>query len=168
MNVESKEDKKCRVEEGWANILLRHLNSTGCDYVIGEQHQLDGWGDVDVFAKSDSNKYSPLYIQLCLDVNPKSPGFEKILKRSRMFTGFGRTLEAIKAKAEKYKESHLDFSQITLAIQTYYLTEHDTVYSVPELRNQCKQFGFKAIYVLSPKGQFVDGKKDPERVFQLL
>lgn len=161
------EKTKRELENGWASILLRYLNSAGYDYIIRERHIQDGWADVDVCAKSDSGKYPPLYIQLCLDVNPKDPGFEKTGKSSKIFTKFGQTMEAIKAKAEKYKKQNVDFSQITLAVQSYYLIKDDEIYRVPQLRNECRKYKFKAIYLLSPKGQFVDGTEDKERVFQL-
>ena len=168
MNVESKEDKKRRIDEWWANILLRHLKKQqGCDYAIGKQHTPDGWADVDVFARSKTDKYPPLYIQLCSDINPKDPGFEKILKKSKMFKNFGQTIEAVKGKVEKYKKQDKDFSQITLVIQSHYLIDHDAIYRVPKLRDECNQYKFKAIYLLSPKGQFADST-GTERVFQLL
>jgi len=162
---------KHKSEEGWALILLRYLNTNGCDYEIGENYTLPAhWADVDVFAKSASGKYLPLYIQLCLDVEPKNEGYVEIRKKPKVYTfnNFGETPEAIKGKVEKYEKQKKDYSQITLAIQTD-LIQDDEIYHVPRLREECKQYNFKAIYLLSPHGEIYGppAEEVPELVFQI-
>jgi hypothetical protein len=169
-----KELIKCKREEEWTWILLRYLNSNGCDYAIGKDCTLPtDWVDVDVFAISDSGMYSTLYIQLCLDVEPKNEGYEELRRNPKVYTfnKFGETIGAIKGKIEKYKKQGKDFSQVTLVIQTYYLTDDDEKHYIPKLREECKNIGFKAIYLLSKKGEICDGQtiqEDPERVFQII
>ena len=169
-----KELDKHKREEEWASIFLRHLNDGGLDYVIAELYTPSSWGDVDISARSASGTYPSLYIQLCLDTDPKNSGFEKIGEdqKARTFNNFGQTLEAIKGKVEKYEKQKKDYSQITLAIQTYYLIEEDEKYHIPRLRDECKQYKFKAIYLLSPKGQIYGFDKSveesPELVFKIL
>ncbi|MDO9579511.1 MAG: hypothetical protein Q7J06_02930 [Bacteroidales bacterium] len=170
-----KELNKYNCEKEWALILLRYLNGKGSDYIIKEDYTLiDGWADVDVFAESYSGKFPPLYIQLCIDVKPCDEGYEKIkdTSKSYMFKRFGKTFEAIKCKAIKYTKQRKNFSQITLVIQSRYLIEDDEKYRIPKLCHDCSQYKFKAIYMLSPKGQIYDGrdkrgKEAPELVFQI-
>ena len=161
-------------EKGWALILLRHLNNKGSDYIIKEDYTpIDSWADVDVFAESYSGKFPPLYMQLCIDVKPCDGGYKKIkgTSKSYMFTKFGKTFEAIKGKATKYTEKGKNFSQITLVIQSHYLIEDDEKYRIPKLRRDCRQYKFKAIYLLSPKGKIYNHdkqvKESPERVLKI-
>lgn len=168
-----KELNKYNNEKKWALILLRYLNSKGNDYIIKEDYTPPAdWADVDVLAESSSGKFPPLYMQLCLDVKPGDEGYEKI-EGAHTFNNFGETLEAIRCKAEKYAKQKKDFSQITLIIQTLYLTEDDEKYCIPKLRDNCRQYKFKAIYLLSPGGLIYDGSDEqgeeyPDRIFQIL
>ena len=171
-----KELNKYNNEKKWVLILLRYLNSKGNDYTIKEDYAPSvDWADVDVFAKSSSGKFSHLYMQLCLDVKPGDEGYERIGGNLNAYTfnKFGKTLDAIRCKAEKYRKQKRDFSQITLVIQSFYLIEDDGKYKIPKLRDNCRQYKFKAIYLLSPNGQIYDGhdkqrKEAPELVFQIL
>ena len=169
-----KELLKRQSDEAWASILLRYLNSKGYDYEVREPYTPPGWADVDVFAMSISGKHPSLYIQLTLDTNPKNSGYEKIWKNSKShtFKNFGQTTEAIRGKVEKYTKQKMDFSQITLVIKSYYLIKDDEIYRIPKLYDECKQYKFKAIYLLSPKGQIYGSdkqpKEQPEFVFQIV
>lgn len=162
-------------EKEWALILVRYINSKGNDYIISEDYiPPANWADVDVSAKSSSGNFPPLYMQLCLDVEPGNEGYEKIRGNinAHSFNNFGKTLDAIKYKADKYAKQGKDISQITLLVQSYYLIEGDKKYRIPELQDKCRQYKFKAIYILSPRGQIYGGDKqieeDPEQVYQII
>lgn len=161
MDINKKEQIKKNSEQSWANILLRYLNSKGCDYKIGEREIPAESVDVDIYAYSDSGKFKPLYLQLCLDVKPGNEGYEKIscTNKSYTFNNFGDTLGAVKGKKDKYIKQNKKFSHITMVVQTYYLTEDDGKYTIPKLTRECSQLGFEAIYILSPG--------EPEYVFKI-
>ena len=177
-----KSDNKYTNEEKWASILLRYLNSKGCDYKITKLSIPQGWADVDVCAKSPSDKYPPLYIQLCLDVEPGNEGYEKIMENPKVYT-FNNCSDAegaIERKIEKYIKQKKDFSKIILAVQSIgsYFIEDDEKYIIEPLKEKIKKLkkkyknigSFKAIYLLSKEGEICDGQmtqKDPERVFQI-
>ena len=167
------EQSKQNTERSWANILLRHLNANDCDYKVGNCKIPAMSADVDVCAYSESGSLEPLYLQLCLDVKPGDEGYERIpgTSKSHTFNRFGDTIEAIKAKAQKYTKQSKKFSHITVVVQSYYLIEDDREYRIPKLTKECSQLGFKAVYILSPKGEIYGGEESPsvmpERVFKI-
>lgn len=174
----SKQIDKEIQEKSWASILLCYLNNKGFDYEIADLDIPSNWADVDVGAKSYSDMSSSfmsssLYIQLCWNMDPKNPGFEKIAEnpKASTFNNFGETFKAIDGKVEKYERQNRNYSQITLAIQTYAWNKENEEYFIPRLREECKKYKFKAIYLLSPKGEIWGQcgieEEIPELVFQI-
>ncbi|GEM_PF-5150332 len=148
LQIHKRQEDKINTDHQWAELFVELLNRQGSDYKVTDAKQISGWADIDAQAESISGKYEPLCIQFVRDFK-----YEGNLHKAKFFSGGNNEVMGhIRNKYDRYVQQKAYFGKHTLVVQVLSIIEGDCEHRYTEkMRAECTTYGFKAIYLLSPR-----------------